>query len=111
MIQAVAQWLARKWQPNQMDALTQAYVVVFATPEGQRVLQHLMDHVYATVCYSTDPITLATHNGRRAVVQEILENLDRAQWPDKYHPKEAHERSAPPWSEQFRDARGVLDYR
>ena len=81
------EWLARKWQPVQPDQLLQAYRVAFSTPEGRQVLQHLLDSIYTTVSPQSDAMALATHHGRRSVVQEILENLDRAEWPDKYQPK------------------------
>jgi hypothetical protein len=77
-------WLTRKWQPLSSD-LPRAYMVCFGTPEGQRVLQHLLDQIYTTTCPQADALALATHNGRRSVVQEILENIDLGASPDKYH--------------------------
>ena len=52
----------------------QAYIRTFSTPDGQIVLQHLVNGCYATVCYSKDQIEQAAHNGRRSLVHEILEN-------------------------------------
>jgi copper oxidase (laccase) domain-containing protein len=40
--------------------------------------------VYCTIYEGTDPIAAATHNGRRSLVQEILENIDLAEQPEKY---------------------------
>lgn len=77
-------WLGRMWERAPDPGLLQAYRVTFSTLHGQQVLTHLVDSVYCTVCEGTDPIALATHNGRRTVVQEILENLDMAERPDKY---------------------------
>jgi len=77
-------WLSRKWQRRLDPALAQAYQVTFSTAQGQLVLQHLMDEVYCQICPSIDPIALALHNGRRSVIQEILENIDEAQSPTKY---------------------------
>ncbi len=74
-----AQWLKRKWQRPHGDELDQAYQVTFSTPQGQLVLQHLLNEVYCQVCLSTDPIVLATHNARRTVVHEMLENIERAE--------------------------------
>jgi hypothetical protein len=58
--------------------------VTFSTAQGQLVLQHLLDEVYCQTCPVQDPIALAMHNGRRSVVQEILENIDSANDPAKY---------------------------
>lgn len=79
-------WVPRKWQQVDENTL-RAYAVVFSTGDGSRVLQHLVDSVYATVYYGSDPIALAVHNGRRSLVQEILENIDRASNPNKYQVK------------------------
>lgn len=78
------EWLTRKWQRSLDPMLAESYRVTFGGLHGQRVLHHLIDGVYATVCPSQDPIALAVHNGRRSVVQEILENLDAAESPQKY---------------------------
>jgi hypothetical protein len=64
--------------------LAHAYQVTFSTAQGQLVLQHLLDEVYCQTCPVQDPIALAMHNGRRSVVQEILENIDSANSPTKY---------------------------
>lgn len=74
-----AQWLKRKWQRPPVEELDQAYQVTFSTPQGQLVLQHLLNEVYCQVCLSTDPIVIATHNARRTVVHEMLENIERAE--------------------------------
>ena len=81
-------WLTRKWQPVESDTLTVAYRATFSTLYGQQVLQHLMDQVYCQICSSLDPIELATHNGRRSVIQELLDTLDRAESPKKYEPQQ-----------------------
>jgi len=44
----------------------------------------LLDAVYCTVYEGRDPIEAAMHTGRRSLVQEILENIDLAESPDKY---------------------------
>ena len=74
---SMIEWILRKWtrQPDPPDQIRQAYQVAFGSVHGQIVLQHLVDNVYATVCYSKDDIELATHNGRRSVIQDILENV------------------------------------
>ena len=84
-------WLTRKWQTQDQTELLRAYLVTFSTPEGRQVLQHLLDQSYTTVCESTNPIDLASHNGRRSVIHDILINLDLAESPDKYT-KESHAR-------------------
>lgn len=77
-------WLTRLWQPVVTDDVLRDYQVTFSTPEGQVVLQHLMDAVYCQVYTGHDPVELATQNGRRSVVHEILENIDKATHPGKY---------------------------
>lgn len=84
MMLRVLGWLTRKWQPVVTDDVLRAYQVTFSTPEGQAVLQHLMDAVYCQVYTGHDPVELATHNGRRSLVQEMLENIDKAANPGKY---------------------------
>ena len=77
-------WLAHKWTRELPSSLAQDYQVTFSTVQGQRVLQHLMDHVYCSIYEGKDPIEMAIHNGRRSLVQEILENIDLAASPEKY---------------------------
>lgn len=77
-------WLTGKWARQIDPSLLEDYRVVFNTDSGRRVLRHWMDSIYCTTYHGTDPIACATHNGRRSVIQEILENLDRAEQPDKY---------------------------
>lgn len=77
-------WLQRKWQPTVPEHVLRCYQVAFSTPEGQVVLQHLLDTVYCQVYEGKDSVELALHNGRRSVVHEMLENIDRATEPGKY---------------------------
>lgn len=72
-------WLTRRWVRPASEELIQAYRVTFSTLHGQLVLQHLLNEVYCQTCPEHDPLALATHNGRRTVVQEILENIERAE--------------------------------
>lgn len=89
-------WLSTKWRRALDPNLGRAYQLTFSTLEGREVLQHLLDEVYCQTCPVHDPIALATHNGRRSVVQEILENIDLAAQPDKYLLREdvTHDRVA-----------------
>jgi hypothetical protein len=84
MTRMFAAWLSRKWKRRTDPQLAQAYQVTFSTAQGQLVLQHLLDEVYCQTCPVQDALALAVHNGRRSVVQEILENIDSAQDPQKY---------------------------
>lgn len=81
-------WLSRKWTRQLDPGLMQAYQLTFSSLHGRLVLQHLLDEVYCQTCPVNDPIALATHNGRRSVVQELLENIDVAESPGKYTPRE-----------------------
>lgn len=83
MMRRVAEWLGFKWAP--LDAsLREDYRVTFNSVQGRRVLHHLMDTAYCLVYEGTDPIALATLNGRRTLIHEILEVLDQAESPEKY---------------------------
>ncbi len=87
------EWLKRKWRveshPTEAQLkLRHAIHATFSTPEGQVTLQWLMDRVYCTISTANDPIRIAEHNAQRALVHEILEELDHAQHPSKYEPKE-----------------------
>jgi len=90
------EWLSQKWRRPLDPHIRQAYLITFSTPHGRQVLQHLMDEVYCQICNTHDPIMLATHNGRRSLVQEILEMIDEAEHPDKYTLREdvTHDRVA-----------------
>lgn len=88
MRRTIQDWLSHKWSRRLDPSLSQAYQVTFSSLQGRLVLQHLMDEVYCQTCPVNDPIALATHNGRRSVVQEILENIDIATSPEKYTPRE-----------------------
>lgn len=83
MMRRMAEWLGIKW--DRADAaLREDYRVTFNSIQGRRVLHHLMDTAYCVVYEGTDPIALATLNGRRSLVHEMLEVLDQAEKPDKY---------------------------
>jgi hypothetical protein len=94
VLNAIRQWLPLKWRLLRTDHALQAYAVTFNTPHGQLVLQHLIDNIYCTVYEGTDPVGLAHHNGQRAVVHSILENIDRAKQPAKYEVMETVNGSA-----------------
>lgn len=80
------QWLPRKWRHDlSLHDLQRAYHVTFSTPEGQLVLQHLLDTIYCQVYEGTDAEQALAFNSRRSVIHEILQNLDLAEHPDKYN--------------------------
>lgn len=70
-------WILRKFQrePDEAEIVYNATISIFSTPQGQIALQHWVNNVYATICYSKDPIEQAWHNGRRSFVHEILETI------------------------------------
>ena len=82
------QWLTRKWQsvtPETLSQFDQDVYALFSSPQGARVLGHFIDHVYSQCCpMPADALALATHNGRRSVVHELLEAYDRAANKTKY---------------------------
>jgi hypothetical protein len=82
-------WLGLRWdkRPVSMD-LAQDYKATFSTLAGQRVLRHLLDNIYCRTYEGTDVQMAAAHNYRRTVIQEILENIDRAEAIDKPVPVE-----------------------
>ena len=88
MTRTMRAWLPSKWRRRLDPGLGQAYQVTFSSLQGRQVLQHLLDEVYCQTCPVNDPIALATHNGRRTLVQEILENIDIAEQPEKYTTRE-----------------------
>lgn len=84
-------WLRRMWQPQDAAQLLRDYHEVFGGPAGQRLLQHWIDSVYATVYDGTSDRQAVLHEGRRSFVHEVLENLDRAENPEKYRVREEGE--------------------
>src|SRR5712691_7554918 len=80
-------WLQNKWLVLTQSELVQAYSATFSSQHGSIVLQHLLDNIYNRVYEGTDPQAALVHNARRAVVQEILENIDLGEHPDKYKVK------------------------
>lgn len=85
MIRTVRKWLAIKWTGAD-PALAFAYHMTFSTQYGQHVLKHLVDTVYCSVYEGTDPVAAACHNARRAVIHEMLVNIDIGENPRKYSP-------------------------
>jgi len=79
-------WFQHRWVGVD-ENLLKDYLVTFSGLQGQRVLQHLMDSVYCTVYEGSNRDEALIHNARRTVIQEILENLDRAEHPQKYEVK------------------------
>ncbi len=84
MTTTLTAWFARRWQTQDADALRQAYHVTFSGQHGQQVLQHLLDSIYCQVYEGTDAQAALVFNARRAVIHEILYNLDVAQRPQYY---------------------------
>ena len=87
----LTEWLSRKWQrerpsdPDAVPPLALNVQAMFRTAQGQQVLQHLLDHIYCLPFESVNPTEQAVFLGRRSVVQELLELIDQADHPDKYH--------------------------
>lgn len=83
MIQILRKWLSHKWSKHD-PTLLHAYHTTFASLDGQRVLNHLLDNIYFKVYEGTDVNGAIIHNARRSVIQEILEIIDAAEQPMKY---------------------------
>ena len=90
MISAIQHWLRTgKWRRIvDNSAIVNAYGIAFSTSAGELVLQHLLDNVYCVVYEGVDPQAALALNHRRAVVHEILLNIDQAQNPAKYRVSE-----------------------
>ncbi len=84
------EWLIQKWTRKKEDDLKQAYLACFSSFHGRIVLEHLLTNIYMTVYEGNNPIEAAHHNGLRACVHQILENLDQAEHPEKYVVKAEH---------------------
>jgi len=84
MMTRFVEWMQRRWLGYDPQIIRDYHATFVGSPFGQRVLQHLLDNVYCTVYEGTDPIACVTHNARRSVIQEILENIDLAEHPQKY---------------------------
>ena len=84
MIASLTTWFSRKWQTQEPDALRTAYQVTFSGPHGQQVLQHLIDTIYCQVYEGTDAQAALVFNARRAVIHDILYNIDVATRPQHY---------------------------
>ena len=82
------EWLIHRWSRKLNPDLAECYRAVFSSLHGRRLLQHWLDQVYCTVYEGQNVHELWMHNARRAFVQEILENIDMAEFPDKYRVKE-----------------------
>ena len=85
MLETFARWLNKKWDfDSKPDALLLAYFNAFTLPDGQIVLQDLIDKYYAVSPDGGDEIALAWHCGQRSVIHAILQNIDMAKNGEKY---------------------------
>jgi hypothetical protein len=90
MLKTFQAWLTNKWRPPMETPfeLAQAYFITFNNVHGRVVLQHLLDNTYCVVAPDDSSLAaLAAHNGRRALINEILVNIDAGEHPDKYYPR------------------------
>jgi hypothetical protein len=71
----LARWFSRRGcVPLPPQSILYAYQRLFATPDGQVVMQHLLDNIFCTVYEGSEPDGAVIQNARRAVVLEILQN-------------------------------------
>ena len=84
MFTSFLSWLRTKWTVEIDANINQSYQSVFGTPDGVKVLHHLLDRFYCVTYNGTNTFELGTLNGQRTVLQEILERLDLAENPRKY---------------------------
>ncbi len=78
------EWMGLKWTRKTEASLSEDCQVTFSTPHGRRYLKFMIDNIYASIYEGKDSIEMATHNGRRSVVHEILETIDMVENPGKY---------------------------
>ena len=81
------QWRAR-WTPEpRSDHLDQCFAFTFGTPEGVDVLDYLVYTYYANVLdgglEGPTYAKLAEHNGKRAVVTDILQRIEAGRQPKR----------------------------
>lgn len=81
MIAGIKAWWHGKasTKPPVSSDVLQAYRMTFRSPAGAMVLTHLLESVYCTAYLGTNTWEAATHNGRRGLIQEILENIEQAE--------------------------------
>ena len=91
MIRAFTDWLLGKWDVEPNEKINQTYAMVFGNENGVKVLNHMLDRFYCVTYNGNDAFQLATMNGQRIVMQEILERLDMAEHPTKYTIKQEME--------------------
>lgn len=84
MMKRLKQWFAYRWRRQDEEALRNAYHLTFSSLHGQQVLQHLLDTVYCQVYEGTNPQECLIFNAKRALVHDILVNIDMAELPSKY---------------------------
>lgn len=75
-------WLKRLW--GGQGITPQDFLLTFSSPHGARVLNHLVDNVYCKVYEGKEVSEMWMHEGRRSLVQEMLENIQIARDPKKY---------------------------
>jgi hypothetical protein len=79
MIGVFKKWLTARFSPQRDESILEAYRIIFNSPHGEILLNHWMDDVYCTVLPETaTDIELATHNGRRSFIDDILRRLEMA---------------------------------
>lgn len=84
MTSSMKKWLGRLWRIDADEQARQRAYLIFLSPEGELVLNDLLDNVYCQVIPNPDPLEALALEARRTVVHEILENVDRAKNPMKY---------------------------
>ena len=75
MLKEIVEWYRHRWLKPDSDLL-HAYQRCFNSPDGQRVIQHLLDTVYCSVYEGSDPTECVIHNARRSVVHEMLQLIN-----------------------------------
>lgn len=71
----IERWMSRRGAiPPPHDDVLSAYQRLFTSPDGQVVMQHLLDNIFCLVYEGTDVQETVIHNARRTVVMEILQN-------------------------------------
>jgi len=80
------------------EEVLRAYAGFYGSFDGQIVLNHLLETVFFQVYRGTDPYESVAFNARRAVIFEILENIETARNPQRFTQSPPKEEEKAPYA-------------